>query len=90
MWGLSGPITIGISLELGSEQPLSVILHLRSMSTTQNIVRALKYTHSLQLWFSGLRAFGDFLAEWCSTENRLRCLAGRALAPPAPYVAMTI
>ena len=63
MWGLSGPITIGLSLDLGSEQLLSVILHLRSMSTTQNIVQVLKNTHILQLWFSGPRAFGDFLIE---------------------------
>ena len=65
MWGLSGPITIGLSLDLGSEQLLSVNSHLRRMSTTQNIVRALKYTHSLQLWFSGPGAFSDFLVEWC-------------------------
>ena len=38
MWGMFGPITIGISLELGSEQQLSVISHLQSMSTAQNIV----------------------------------------------------
>ena len=31
MWGLSGPITIGLTLDLGSEQLLSVILHLRRL-----------------------------------------------------------
>ena len=58
------------------------------MSTTQNIVSAPKYTHSLQLWFSGQRAFGDFLVEWCSIEKGLRSLAVRILAPPVPYVAI--
>ena len=48
----------------------------------------LKNTHTLQLWFSGLQAFCDFLIEWCSAENSLRNLAVRTLAPPAPYVAI--
>ena len=88
MWGLLGPITIGLSLDLGSEQLLSVILHLLSISTTQNIVRVLKNTHTLQLWFSGPQAFCDFLIEWRSAENSLRNLAVRTLPPPAPYVAI--
>ena len=44
MWGMFGPITIGISLELGSEQQLSVISHLQSMSTLQNIAERTRIT----------------------------------------------
>ena len=48
----------------------------------------LKNTHTLQLWFSGQRIFGDFLVEWCSAENSLRSFTVRTLAPPAPCVAI--
>ena len=82
----SRPNTSGIQVShglkawpLGSEQLLSVISHLRpgsmSESTTQNVVRALKHTHSPQSWFSGPRhgvpACGPVPREWCSVENSL-------------------
>ena len=46
MWGLSGAVTIGISLELSSDQLLSVITYLQGMSATHSVVRVLKHAHS--------------------------------------------
>ena len=57
MWGLSGASTIGLRLELASDQ---LLRHVRL--ATQSLVLVLKYTHSLQLWFRGQLALGDFLA----------------------------
>ena len=43
--GVDGLITIGLSLELGGEQLISVVLHLLGIIATQ--VLELKHTHSL-------------------------------------------
>ena len=64
--GAAGPVTIENGLELGSEQLLSVISYLQSMSATQNVVQALKHTHSLLLWFSGQCALETILVDRCS------------------------
>ena len=40
--GFIGPITIGISLEFGIKQLLSMASHFQSMLTTQNVVQALR------------------------------------------------
>ena len=50
----------------------------RQSATHNAVLRlALRHTHSLQLWFTGQSAFGDFLGEWSclSVESRLRSLA---------------
>ena len=76
MWGLSGDVTIGIS------QLLLVITYLQGMSATQNVVRVLKHSHPLQLWFRGPRALGDFLVEWRSIANIWLSLAAHTQVMP--------
>ena len=56
MWDLSGAVTIGISLEISSDQLLSVIMYSQGISATHNVVLVLKHAQSLQLWF-GDRVF---------------------------------
>ena len=96
-WGNTGPNSKcgvcwdqlnWISLELDSEQLLSVISHVLGMSAMQNVVQALKHTHSLQLWFHWPDALCDFLVEWCSFKNICWSLAVLTLTQLASYVAL--
>jgi len=43
---------------------------------------------TLQIWFRGPRALGDFLVQWCACASPLKGQSIRTLAPQSTYVAI--
>ena len=74
MWGISppvsAPVSLGVSYQLPYDQHLPLLLYLNTLQETAACVRVEGSSQSLNLWFQGPRAVGDFLVRWCSQPSR--------------------
>ena len=66
MWGISGPVIMGVQLVLQQNQYLECLRVLIAMPTSTSVVCIIGDNTGVQLWFRGPRYAGDFLAQWCS------------------------
>jgi hypothetical protein len=88
MWGISGAVELGVCFCTPHTRHPAVLEYLRLMPEMAAAVSIEGRRESLNIWFHGPRALGDFLVRWCAQAPPFGQVAIRTLAPPTTYVAI--
>ena len=88
MWGISGAVELGVCFCTPHTRHPAVLEYLRLMPEMAAVVSIEGRKESLNVWFRGPRALGDFLILWCAQAPPSDQVAIRTLAPPTTYVAI--
>ena len=88
MWGVSGPVALGVGIWTSGAENQAVLEFLSKLSSTGDVQRLIGRPSEIQLWFRGPRPLGDFLLQWCTISHRWRHLRLRTLNPPGQYLAI--
>jgi hypothetical protein len=73
MWGISGAVELGVSICTPHTRHSEVLEYLGLLSEMATAVSIEGRRQSLNIWFRGPRALGDFLAMVCSRSSILSC-----------------
>ena len=88
MWGVSGPVELGVSIMAACDSHNKLLEFLSTMDTVECVQRLVGGSSDIQLWFRGPRPLGDFLTQWCTLHHAWRNVRLRTLAPAPQYVAI--
>ena len=88
MWGISGAAELGVCFCTSHTRHPELLEFLSLMPEMAAAVSIEGRRESLNIWFRGPRALGDFLIRWCGQAPPFGDVAIRTLAPPTTYVAI--
>ena len=88
MWGVSGPVELGVSIMAAGDSQNKLLEFLCTMDTVECVQRLVGGSSGIQLWFRGPRLLGDFLTQWCTLHHAWRNARLCTLAPAAQYIAI--
>ena len=88
MWGVSGKVVLGVTLDVPVEQQLQLLYFLKESPDAENMVHLAGNKRGLSIWFSGPRQAGDFIVHWSSGTFPGGNVPICPLQPPGQYVAI--
>ena len=72
MWGVSGPVELGVSIMAACDFQNKILEFLSTMDAFECVQRLVGGSSDIQLWFRGFRPLGGFQTQWCINPVYIR------------------